>query len=495
MKDKHTYDLIEGLCDIENLDFNFNDFTKDEDISLSSKDINSEDMDLENIDNEYIDLNNIDINKIKKRTYEKIGKSKIRKYKNKKILSMVASIALVLIIGTPVALAIVDKLYKYDPSSGSIIKSEKPLYILKNPITKKVRDGEITLTSFVAYPEEERIEINELGEKLSGFKFIKREIRVNGEEVLKDTYTRVNDSGWDMGMATYIKYKAGDEILYTIKLKDKENNITKVDFNVNLEEATSVEEYNRNGVKDTKNNVTLSTITREEKDTLYAELMAIPSIDNINFRVNHYGNHINENKGSNIFLVDSNGKKVEGEYVLDNNKMNEFKFDISNMKKPFTIEVKDINVSNEINKGVKVKLPKLKFGESLDINKEFDLEIKDNELTKYSNTVKINKVERKQIDRVDTYKVDIEYPDNEDYPIKLTSLGIEPKISMFGMGKFNFTSSSQDSLEDETHKSIKIYLENYSEIDFKKREKARGVEFKMIADSYIIQGPWKLNVK
>ncbi len=109
MKDKNTFKLMENLADIENIDLSINNLINDEELN--------------SID--------IDIDKIKDKTYKKIGKPKMKKYKNRKAISLVASIVFLALVGTPVALAFLKQVYRYDKSSGRIIKSEVPLLVLE----------------------------------------------------------------------------------------------------------------------------------------------------------------------------------------------------------------------------------------------------------------------------------------------------------------------------------------------------------------------------
>lgn len=472
MKDKYTHDLIDSL--------------------------NSEDLilDFDLINEEELDKIVVDTESIKKKTYEKIGISKMRKYKTKKFINIATSILLAFIICTPVALAFMNKIYKYDKSSGSIIKSESPIYVLKEPITKKIGKGEITVNSFLVIPDEETIEIDETASNIVGYEKLKSDIMVNGKDITDKTFDDYEDIGssWQKKTGVPHKYKKDDKYEYVITLMDEDKNTEVLRFDIELEEAKSVEEYNSSVPKDTKNNIVLSAITKEEDNILYAELMAIPSIDAFSFEVDWYGNHINENKGSNIFLVDANGKRIEADYYRDSNKSNEFMFNISNLERPFTIEVNDIHVSSNENKKTEVKLPKLKFGESIEYNKVVNLYDENNLLTKESHNVLIKSISRKDTDKVDSIVLDIEYIDNKNSNTKLESVGVKPNISWFGFGKFDFGSSSQDRYREDNYdtSTICIYLNNVDDKSYEGRNKARSVGFKMSANDYKVEGPWKL---
>lgn len=472
MKDKNVFDMIEENCIYEELEINFDGFFSEEELNEI------------NLDNE----------KIKNMTYEKIGKYNIKKYKSRKIVNLIASIVIIILIGTPITLAFVKELYKYDKSSGTIIKSDFELYILKEPITKKVGDGEITVKSFTVNPNEESIEIGEIAKNISGFENIKEDIIVDGKNITNSTYSNVG-SAWEQGKYIPFKYDNHKDFKYVISLMDSNKKITKVEFNIDLEKATSIEEYNKQLPKDIKNNVVISAITKEDKNYLYTELMAIPNVENFNFSVNYYGNHINEHKGSSIFLVDANGIKVEGEYYLENNKYNEFRFDISNLQKPFTIEINKINVSSENTKGQQVNLPKLKYGESINLNQVINIEDKNNIITKESSSVVIKQVSRKEVEGCDSYVLDIEYPENKDASIKIDYLDILSNLSWFGFGKFDFSSSSQEKVNGDLYSRVIIYLSNKDDEEYKGKEKLQDIGFRMSASSYTIKGLWKLKLK
>lgn len=471
MKDKYTQKLIEGIENIDNLDFDFDKFSKD------------------------INLEEIDIEKIKKTTYKKIGKENLKKYKNKKLKTLVASIALILIIGTPIARALVEHLYKYDISSGKIIKSEEIIYILKEPITKKVGDGNITIDSFYIDTKDEKIIINETAKNIKGFEYIKSELMVNNKDIMKDTYTKLDENTWTKHTGTYLnnKYDKNDKVKYIIKLKDKNDNITKVEFDIELVEAKSVEEYNKNIAKDTKNDITLSVLTTKENDNLYVDFMAIPKNENMHFEVDNYGNDVNKNIGSGIYLIDANGKKIEGEYVLEGISNNKFKFNTKELQKPYRIEVSniDININREEQKlkSTNVKLPKLKVNEKLEINKTIGIKDKNNELTSKNSKVIIESVERKIINKEDIYNIKVIYPDNKDNNVKINYISIDPISSILGGFKFNFASSSQDAIKDGMYANINIYMSN------KDINKPRGIEFNISPSNYTVNGPWviKLN--
>ncbi|MCH1969469.1 hypothetical protein [Romboutsia hominis] len=317
---------------------------------------------------------------------------------------------------------------------------------------------------------------------------------VNNKDIMKDTYTKLDENTWTKHTGTYLnnKYNKNDKVKYIIKLRDKNDNITKVEFDIDLIEAKSVEEYNKNVPKDTKNDITLSALTTQENNNLYVDFMAIPKNENMNFEVDNYGNDINKNIGSGIYLIDSNGKKIEGEYVLEGISNNRFKFNTKELEKPYKIEVSsiDIGINREGQKlkSTKVKLPKLKVNEKLEIYKTIDIKDKNNELTFKNSKVIIESVERKILNKEDVYNIKIAYPDNKDNNVKLNYISIDPIPSILGGFKSNFVSSSQDAIKDGMYGNIDIYMSN------KGTNKPRGTEFNMSPSDYTVNGPWVIKL-
>ena len=501
MKDKYTHNLIDGLDEIELLGLDFDGLIDDDDLN---------ELD-------------VDIDKIKKRTHEKIGIKNIRKYKKKSIAKFIATIALILLIGTPITLAFVNNFYyKYDSNSGHILESKKPIYILKEPIVKEVNGGEIKIINatvtedesyedfydgllhplgkfisyiYGGYEPPSDINIDYTISNISGFKYIKMDIIANGKNITnhdKEYDTLSNISGC-IGSTFYSEENNKFKLIVTLMDSDKKTK--KLEFDLELEKAKSVEEYNENIPKDTENNITISAITKEEKNNqLYAELIAVPTLQNFNFEVDTFGRDIYDNKGSNIFLVDSNGNKIEGQYVEDDIKNNIFKFDTTGMKKPFTLEINEISVTNENNSRVKISLPKLKFGQSLELNKKVDIENKNNLLTKENHNVIINKVERNNIDGLDSYIIEIEYPNNKNSNFKILDLDLGYPFFSLPFTDMYYSSISQSYANSESKSSIIVDLQDQNDHNYTGRDKPKGVKFTISPYTYSINGNWRLNL-
>ena len=246
----------------------------------------------------------------------------------------------------------------------------------------------------------------------------------------------------------------------------------------------------------TNNNVTISAMTKEENNTLYVDLIAISTKENMDFEVDSFGDYDFENNKVNIFLTDVNGKKVkaEGLEYYDGSKL---KFNIENLQKPFTIEIKGLNVCSNDLKGEKVTLPVLEINEEKSINKLIDIEDKNNYLTKESCKVLIKSVKRVKGEEENNYKLTLDYPDNKNSSIKIKGVNVEPDLSFVDLIKgmistynpMNLSGSSQELSEDGTYKEITL---EYSNKDKKENVKPK---FEISGYEYIIEGHWKLIIK
>lgn len=461
MKDKDIYDLIENIEELDKLSF---DYEQWEEFNLSDEDIEH----------------------IKSKTYKKMRCERSKHHNNKKMIRFIASICLIIVLGTSAVLAFVGGKYKLDLASGRIIKSENPVYILEKPITKTINNGKITLTSAIV--NEKELVINEEINNLKNYKYIKHEIRINNKDILEDKYIKVEDASWVTSYGRPYKYKSNDKIVFSVLLKDESNKVTKLDYNIKLSEAVSMEQYNKNLPKDSNNNITVSATTKEKGNKLYIDLKAIPTSDNFDFQVDSFGNYEVINNKTNIFLIDSKGEKVEVEPEIEDRSGTRFKVNIKNLQKPFTLEIKQINVDVDNLKGKKVKLPSLKLNESKTVNKIINISDSNNIISQRSSKILIKSVKRTNSDGEEVYNMELDYPDNKKSFIKIRSLNIDRTLSPWTLFRSDMTGSSQSSSrKDNICREAAIYVS-------KNNKKRRSVSFEISGGSYLIEGKWKLNI-
>ena len=471
--DKNIYNLIDNIKNIDKSDFDFENIGEEENLSVE------------------------DIERLKEKTYKKIGNQNIKKYKYKNLSRFIASIVLVALLGTTVVIAIANQLHKYEPSSGKIIKSETPIYTLDKPISKKVNGGIITLKSFILNPEEEEFE-SEVEGINANYDHLKIQVKINGKDIMEEDNEGYEDmgSGWTISIGKPCKYKEGDKIEYFIIIKDKSGKETLVDFDLKLSEATSMEEYNKDLPNDTNNNVTVSAMTKEENNTLYVNLIAISTKDNMDFEVDSFGNYDFTDKKIDIFLTDANGKKVKAEAQEGNGGIN-IKFDVKNLQKPFTIKINNINVSQAGLKSENITLPILKLKEEKIINKLVDIEDKDNYLTQESTKVLIKSVKRVEGDEENNYKLTLDYPENKKASIKIIGVDVNPGSSFAELIKgmistynpMNLSFSSQQLSKDGIYRELTVEYSN--------KDKKENIKPKLEISGYYyrIEGPWELVIK
>ena len=249
-----------------------------------------------------------------------------------------------------------------------------------------------------------------------------------------------------------------------------------------------MEQYNKNLPKDSNNNITVSATTKEEGNKLYIDLKAIPTSDNFDFQVDSFGNYEVINNKTNIFLIDSKGKKVELEPEIEDRSGTKFKVNIKSLQKPFTLEIKQINVDVDNLKGKKVKLPSLKLNESKTVNKIINISDSNNIISQRSSKILIKSVKRTNSDGEEVYNMELDYPDNKKSFIKIRSLNIDRTLSPWTLFRSDMTGSSQSSSrKDNICREAAIYVS-------KNNKKRRSVSFEISGGSYLIEGKWKLNI-
>ena len=122
-----------------------------------------------------------------------------RKSNNKKKIIAVASVALLLIV-TPLGVkAVKDIFYTYIPSTGNIVSTDNVIYLLDNPINKKIGTRKVTLNE-VSYDKESKtimVSVQGNGQLPSNkaiIKINKDKIKSNTSNISKLDDTSINAS-------------------------------------------------------------------------------------------------------------------------------------------------------------------------------------------------------------------------------------------------------------------------------------------------------------
>ena len=103
----------------------------------------------------------------------------------------------------------------------------------------------------------------------------------------------------------------------------------------------------------------------------------------------------------------------------------------------------------------------------------------------------IKKIERKNINNIDTYILHVDYPDNKNANKKLQYINSMQYENWIGITSFNYSSCSQDALKNETSTVLKYDLQ---EINDKTKDKPQGLKINISPGTYIVQGKWKINI-
>ncbi|MGL4913120.1 MAG: hypothetical protein ACRC3Y_11905, partial [Romboutsia sp.] len=137
-------------------------------------------------------------------------------YKKNKY-TMVASLALVIIVSSGVVMAISDKNYKYVPSSGIVFDSENSVYGLEEPIVGVDSNGEeLELQMFIS-EEMDRAVVN-IGGEFNIPKSTKAELKI-GNKIYENEREDVSELEYTWGLVDVFSkigdYNENDKITYT----------------------------------------------------------------------------------------------------------------------------------------------------------------------------------------------------------------------------------------------------------------------------------------
>ena len=346
MEDKDVYEVIDELIknELEN------------NINISEDEIFNKE--LENnfkLDEEFK-------NRIKLKVKKSISNNKNDKYLRPKKLTIIAFIVCILTVFPLVVKAIVDKVYNYVDTTGQVIKSDSVVYKLENPITKNKNNNTITLESFVLDTKDKTVNM-----KISGIGQIPKKdyttIKI-GNENIDTTFYGIGSSGneWKYEISSNYNLNYSNENIEVILYLDDKTNFK---LNFSLIKSDAVSSYKDLGPSDTKNNVEIVSVVKEEGNLL--DVNFISSIEEKDLQVMDYGNPYNYNEKTNtydyeVILRDKKGKEVEGKIVQHGDRSNNFTFDTSNMEKPYKIIIPKITLAPygvvQSSKVIKLPIPK-----------------------------------------------------------------------------------------------------------------------------------------
>ncbi|MCI6669002.1 hypothetical protein [Romboutsia timonensis] len=468
MEDKDVYEVIDELIknELEN------------NINISEDEIFNKE--LENnfkLDEEFK-------NRIKLKVKKSISNNKNDKYLRLKKLTIIASIVCILTVFPLVVKAIVDKVYNYVDTTGQVIKSDSVVYKLENPITKNKNNNTITLESFVLDTKDKTVNM-----KISGIGQIPKKdyttIKI-GNENIDTTFYGIGSSGneWKYEISSnYNLNYSNENIEVSLDLDDKTN----FKLNFSLIKSDAVSSYKDLGPSDTKNNVEIVSVVKEEGNLL--DVNFISSIEEKDLQVMDYGNPYNYNKKTNtydyeVILRDKKGKEVEGKIVQHGDRSNNFTFDTSNMEKPYKIIIPKITLApyGVVQSSKVIKLPIPKNGETINLNKEVVIENnRDYGFNNENNSFKIKKIKRYD----ENIRIYLDFNKNNKV-IKRRTLNVEIQEGVFGNSSngcsMTFTQKNEDAILD----IIDVTPKNINK---------RNMKIKFSDGEFVLYGPWEMEIK
>ena len=468
MEDKDVYEVIDELIknELEN------------NINISEDEIFNKE--LENnfkLDEEFK-------NRIKLKVKKSISNNKNDKYLRLKKLTIIASIVCILTVFPLVVKAIVDKVYNYVDTTGQVIKSDSVVYKLENPITKNKNNNTITLESFVLDTKDKTVNM-----KISGIGQIPKKdyttIKI-GNENIDTTFYGIGSSGneWKYEISSNYNINYSNEnIEVSLDLDDKTN----FKLNFLLIKSDAVSSYKDLGPSDTKNNVEIVSVVKEEGNLL--DVNFISSIEEKDLQVMDYGNPYNYNKKTNtydyeVILRDKKGKEVEGKIVQHGDRSNNFTFDTSNMEKPYKIIIPKITLApyGVVQSSKVIKLPIPKNGETINLNKEVVIENnRDYGFNNENNSFKIKKIKRYD----ENIRIYLDFNKNNKV-IKRRTLNVEIQEGVFGNSSngcsMTFTQKNEDAILD----IIDVTPKNINK---------RNMKIKFSDGEFVLYGPWEMEIK
>ncbi|MGL6105881.1 hypothetical protein [Romboutsia sp.] len=412
-----------------------------------------------------------------------------KKVKPRIKIAMVASIAMLVMIGPSIVGAAKEALNTYIPSLGSTIKIDSTIYSLKKPITKSV-DSRIVTVSDIYYNQESEflmVEVEgngQLPKDKAKLTINNKKLKSYESSVGKVEYMDRNISWMGTYFFKYHRPYNEKEIKFSMIL----DNDSKLDFNCKLNKAKSVEDISELGPTTTNKGITITAVVDEEKNKLSVNLLQHLDSNYVSLKYGapYLDEYELEKHGENaVTLYDANNKEVKGRYDQGISGSEEkFIFDINGLKKPFKIVIPQVSAT--FFKGASssqiIELPIPKNNDKVYINKEITLESKDKLVKDSNQKIKIISVEKED----DRYKVELKHYSEQNDITRLEHCIIVP------VGK-STSPKAKDWFEGGL--SGGAVGEDGEEVEFKlpyPDEDKLYVEIE--GRNYMIKGPWEIAI-
>ena len=410
---------------------------------------------------------------------------------NKKKVIAAASVIISITI-TPLGIrALKDMFYTYIPSTGNIISTDSTIYLLEKTINKKIGSRKVTLKE-LSYDQKNKmiiVSVEGNGQLPSNDATIK----INKYKLKSSTcnITKIYDT------SSYASWRGNYFFEYDKKYNEKNveleftlDNGNKAIFNCKLSKAKQVNNISELGYSAFNKNIEITAIVDEENNKLYVTLLDNLPKENIvvNYGASPYPTNYDLDRTIEgiITLKDrdgniSKGKLAEGTDLLTDNR---YCIDITNLKKPFTLEIPSISIviPEGLNSSDIVELPIPTNEDKININKNIMINNKDEMFIKANSHVNIVSIQRDG----EYYTIELNYPDNEDREVKMLECVVVPAGN-------SITTEGENWFEDGL--SGNISKDGNRTITFKlPKQNDDKLFIKVLGSEYEIKGPWKISI-
>ena len=411
-----------------------------------------------------------------------------KRINNKKVIAA-ASVIIFLSI-TPLSIkALKDMFYTYIPSTGNIISTDSTIYLLEKTINKKIGSRKVTLKE-LSYDVKNKmiiVSVEGNGQLPSN----EATIKINKYKLKSSTcnITKIYDT------SSYASWRGNYFFEYDKKYNEKNveleftlDNGNKAIFNCKLSKAKQVNNISELGYSAFNKNIEITAIVDEENNKLYVTLLDNLPKENmvVNYGVSPYPTNYDLDRTIEgiITLKDrdgniSKGKLEEGTDLLTDNR---YCIDITNLKKPFTLEIPSINIviPEGINSSDIVELPIPTNQGKIDINKNIMINNEDEMFMKANPHVNIVSIQREG----EYYTIELHYPDNKDREVKMLECVVVPAGN-------SITTKAENWFEEGL--SGNISKDGNRTITFKlPKQNDDKLFIKVLGSEYEIKGPWKI---
>lgn len=410
---------------------------------------------------------------------------------NKKKVIAAASVIIFLSI-TPLGIkALKDMFYTYIPSTGNIISTDSTIYLLEKTINKKIGSRKVTLKELSYDPKNKMIIVSvegngQLPSNDATIKINKYKLKSSTCNITKLYDTR-SYASWSGNYFFEYDKKYNEK---NVELEFTLDNGNKAIFNCKLSKAKQVNNISELGYSAFNKNIEITAIVDEENNKLYVTLLDNLPKENmvVNYGASPYPTNYDLDRTIEgiITLKDrdgniSKGKLAEGTDLLTDNR---YCIDITNLKKPFTLEIPSISIviPEGLNSSDIVELPIPTNEDKININKNIMINNKDEMFIKANSHVNIVSIQRDG----EYYTIELNYPDNKDREVKMLECVVVPAGN-------SITTEGENWFEDGL--SGNISKDGNRTITFKlPKQNDDKLFIKVLGSEYEIKGPWKISI-